>query len=142
MRQIEPPVNPNATLPPKAERGKLHRNRGRNEPNTFGVSRAERDRVLSHKYFSPPTGSYFVKYNCLDAKDKITYFVPEKSSPERDPRFNYARKDTLLWVPYKHEHDTQEACGPMCQKCQRRQEFGSLAGSLEGSPLRGNSKDS
>jgi hypothetical protein len=104
------------------------------------VSREERDRVLSHKYFSPPTGSYFVKYNYLDAKDKITYFVPEKSSAERDPRFNYSRKDTLLWVPYKHEHDGQDAAA--CQKCQRRLDIGSLTGSLEGSPLRGNSKES
>jgi|LauGreDrversion4_2_1035121.scaffolds.fasta_scaffold1061196_2 hypothetical protein len=102
MRLAEALMAAQSNLPPKAaRREKLHRNRGRNEPNTFGVSRDERDRVMSHKFFSPPMGSYQVKYQCLDPKDKITFFVPEKSSPERDPRFNYAKKDTLLWMPFR-----------------------------------------
>lgn len=82
--------------------------RGRNDmvaSNTFGVSRDEREKVLSYKFVSPPTGAYHVKYGHCDVKDKITNFVPEKSTAERDPRFNYAKKDTLLWLPYKREQE-------------------------------------
>jgi hypothetical protein len=101
---------------------KMQLKRGRNGPkNTFGVSREEREKVLSHKYFSPPTGSYHVKYKLLDPNDKVTYFVPDKSTPERDPRFDYSKKNTLLWLPYKRELETHNIenhnCTAQCTKC-------------------------
>ena len=74
--------------------------------NTFGVSREERENIMSYKYFSPPAGSYYVKYKQCDPKEKVTFFVPKGSSPERDPRFDYSKKDTLLWLPHARETET------------------------------------
>jgi hypothetical protein len=34
-----------------------------------------------------------------DPNDKITRLVPIGSSPERDPRFDYNKTNTLLWLP-------------------------------------------
>lgn len=95
-----PKPNDKNFLPPKNPKNK---NRGRNGPsvpsNTFGVSRDEREKVLAYKIVAPPTGLYNVKFNICDPKEKVTKLVPNGSSPERDPRFDYSKTNTLLWLP-------------------------------------------
>lgn len=120
-------------LPPKAasKLGQAKR-KGRNHippNNTFGVSREEREKVMSYKYFSPPTGAYYVKYKQIDANDKITYVVPQKSSPERDPRFDYTKNNTLLWLPQARDIENNRIAefnlNQKCHKCVRKEQFGS-----------------
>ena len=121
-------------LPPKGSRfDKGQKLRGRNHVppnNTFGVSREEREQVLSYKYFSPPTGAYYVKYKQVDPDDKIAKIVPEGGSPERDPRFDYSKKDTLLWLPHARELESVKIANHnqfgVCSKCLRRE--GSIMG--------------
>jgi hypothetical protein len=92
--------------------------------NTFGVSREKRDKVLSHKYFSPPTGVYSPKFNITDPNDKVTKLVPNCSSPERDPRFDYSKTNTLFWYPNQRViEDTKIAFYnnvAKCDKCDRK----------------------
>jgi hypothetical protein len=72
----------NGLLPPKNPKHKLRgRNAQHNPHNTFGVSRDEREKVLSYKIVAPPAGLYNVKYNICDPNDKITKLVPTNSSP-------------------------------------------------------------
>ncbi|TNV79251.1 hypothetical protein FGO68_gene1994 [Halteria grandinella] len=120
-------------LPPKGRFDKGQKLRGRNHVppnNTFGVSREEREQVLSYKYFSPPTGAYYVKYRQVDIDDKIAKIVPEGSSPERDPRFDYSKKDTLLWLPHARELEGVKIANHnqfgVCNKCLKRE--GSIMG--------------
>jgi hypothetical protein len=91
----------NSILPPKHPKHYKYRGRnGQHQPtNTFGVSREEREKILSYKIVSPPTGLYNVKFNITDPNDKVTRIVPNGSSPERDPRFGYNKTNTLLWLP-------------------------------------------
>lgn len=102
---------------------------------------------MSYKYFSPPTGAYHVKYNQCDAKEKMTHFVPNGSSPEKDPRFDYSKKDTLLWLPHARELESlkvqNHVCTALCTKCIKKDGLGSVMGSIEHSqsPLRNQSKE-
>jgi hypothetical protein len=117
--------------------------------NTFGVSREEREKVMSHKYFSPPTGIYTPKYVITDPNDKITKIVPNGSSPEKDPRFDYSKTNTLFWYPNQRVIEDHKIAFfntvSKCDKCVRTDththtlhESGSLANSS--SPRR-DSKD-
>jgi hypothetical protein len=85
---------------------------------------------MSYKYFSPPIGAYYVKYKQVDADDKIAKMVPEGSSPERDPRFDYSKKDTLLWLPHARELESVKVANynqfGVCNKCLRKE--GSVMG--------------
>ena len=91
----------NGLLPPKHPKQKIRGRNGQTHPyNTFGVSREEREKVLSYKIVSPPTGLYNVKFNMCDPNDKVTKLVPTNSSPERDPRFDYNKTNTLMWLPH------------------------------------------
>jgi hypothetical protein len=117
--------------------------------NTFGVSREEREKVMSHKYFSPPTGIYTPKYVITDPNDKITKIVPNGSSPEKDPRFDYSKTNTLFWYPNQRVIEDHKIAFfntvSKCDKCVRTDnhthtlhESGSIANSS--SPRR-DSKD-
>ncbi len=95
------PGNKNSILPPKHPRHLKYRGRnGQHQPtHTFGVSREEREKILAYKIVSPPTGLYNVKFGMTDPNEKVTRLVPNGSSPERDPRFDYNKTNTLLWLP-------------------------------------------
>lgn len=79
---------------------------------------------MSHKYFSPPTGVYSPKYVVTDPEQKITFFVPKGSSPEKDPRFDYSKTNTLFWYPNKRviENHKIEFFNTVakCDKCNRK----------------------
>ena len=132
-----PPKKPidNANTLYKQARGR----RGRNHVppnNTFGVSREEREKVMSYKYFSPPAGVYNIKFNQCDAKDKITYILPNGSTIDKDPRFNYSQKDTLLWQPHAKELENDKIATfnhrSLCGKCLKKDCLGeSLGGSCD-----------
>jgi hypothetical protein len=117
------------------------------------VSRDEREKVLSYKIVSPPTGLYNVKFNVCDPNEKITKLVPNNSSPERDPRFDYNKTNTLLWLPNTRDIESNQIYQfnkhKKCHKCLNKimdgiihehsiEEGGaSMEGSVNNSPRRG-----
>ena len=70
---------------------------------------------------APPTGLYNVKYNICDPNNKITKLVPTNSSPERDPRFDYNKTNTLLWLPNVRDIENYQISNfnkhRKCHKC-------------------------
>ncbi len=125
-------------LPPKHPNHLKYRGRnGQQLPNnTFGVSREEREKILSYKIVSPPTGLYNVKFNMTDANEKIARLIPKGSSPEREHRFDYNKTNTLLWLPNTRDMENYQVSmynsQKLCNKCKRKMGDGLHEHSIEG----------